>query len=536
MEYLEITDTQGRRRRVELKRNRLLVGREPTCDVYLPHPNVSRRHAQIQRSPEGVWILQDLNSLNHVYVGDRVVQQIVLESGTEVRIADYRLTLLEASTIIEPGKAAVDKGEPWTSLGPAWIEQLHVFQRELLRLEQPRQVLEKLAQEFVRIAQPQVVAVGTAHTPGARDRYHWDVIVAPDGEDGQPRLEEASARTTGEESEVQCWTANLSDNDTPGPIPPLCLLFPMKGRSGIIGHVYVHRPRLAPLPPEVQRYLGLLSTHAGLVWDNLQLAELRSAQKQFEQELRQARQIQIGLFPPTFEVDPRLNAFAVNLPSVRVSGDYYDLVKTGPNTVAFVIADAMGHGMPAAILMAAVRAGLRMGLLLNEPWPKVFKGLDEIIMQARPESVFVTGIVGQIDLARRELQIVSAGHLAPSLLVGGQPVKLPAACQTRPWGLDFDSPWEVGRVPLGEGDWSILCYTDGVIENERPEDSLNAERAGAYHRANAHLSAEDLCQGIVGEASARCAAPGSLADDQTVLVLRSAGGLLRRPPTLPVKP
>ena len=133
MEYLEITDTQGRRRRVELKRNRLLVGREPTCDVYLPHPNVSRRHAQIQRSPEGVWILQDLNSLNHVYVGDRTVQQIVLEGGKEVRIAEYRLTLLEASTIIEPGKARADKGEPWTSLGPAWIEQLHIFQRELLR-------------------------------------------------------------------------------------------------------------------------------------------------------------------------------------------------------------------------------------------------------------------------------------------------------------------------------------------------------------------------------------------------------------------
>jgi serine phosphatase RsbU (regulator of sigma subunit)/pSer/pThr/pTyr-binding forkhead associated (FHA) protein len=536
MEYLEITDTQGRRRRVELKRNRLLVGREPTCDVYLPHPNVSRRHAQIQRSPEGSWILQDLNSLNHVYVGDHPVQQIVLEGGTEVRIAEYRLTLLEASTIIEPGKALVDKGEPWTSLGPAWIDQLHAFQRELLRSEQTRQVLEKLAHEFSRIAQPQVVAVGTAHAPGARDRYHWDVILYPEGENSPPRLEEASARIQNEESEVQCWAGQLSDGDTPGPVPPLCLLFPMKGRSGIIGHVYVFRPRLAPLPPEVQRYLGLLVTHAGLVWDNLQLVELRGAQKQYEQELRQARQIQIGLFPPTFDVDPRLNAFAVNLPSVRVSGDYYDLVKTGPNTVAFVIADAMGHGMPAAILMAAVRAGLRMGLLLNESWAKVFKGLDEIIVQARPESVFVTGLVGQIDLARRELQIVSAGHLAPSILVGGRPVSLPPVCQTRPWGLDFDSPWEVGRVPLGEGDWSILCYTDGVIENERPEDSLNAERAAAYHRANAHLSAEDVCQGIVGEAASTYAANGTLADDQTVLVLRSAGAMHRRPPTLQMPP
>ena len=87
-------------------------------------------------------------------------------------------------------------------------------------------------------------------------------------------------------------------------------------------------------------------------------------------------------------------------------------------------------------------------------------------------------------------------------------------------------------MPLGDGDWSILCYTDGVIENERPEDSLNAERAAAYHRTNAHLSAEDLCQGIVGEAASTYAATGSLADDQTVLVLRSAGALLRRPPTL----
>jgi serine phosphatase RsbU (regulator of sigma subunit) len=533
MEYLEITDTQGRRRRIELKRSRLLIGREPTCDVYLPHPNVSRRHAQIQRSPQGAWILQDLNSLNKVYVDERPVQQIVLESGKEVRIAEYRLMLLEASTIIEPGKAGTEPGEPWTNLGPGWLEQLHGFQRELLRLEQPRQVLEKLAHEFGRIAQPQAVAVGTAPAAGVRERYHWDVILCPDGE---LSLEEASSRARSEDSEVQCWTRPpTTDGDTPGPVPPLCVLFPMKGRSGIIGHAYLCRPRLAPLPPEVQRYLGLLVTHAGLVWDNLQLAELRSAKKQFENELRQARQIQTGLFPPTFDLDPRLNAFAVNLPSVRVSGDYYDLVKTGPSTVAFVIADAMGHGMPAAILMAGVRAGLRMGLSLGESWERVFKGLDEIVMQARPESVFVTGLVGRIDLEKRELEIVSAGHHPPSVLRDGRPVALPPECMTRPWGLDFDSPWEVGRVALGDGDWSLLCYTDGVIEGGRDADAFDAKRAAAYHRAHANLSAEDLCQGVVGEAAARALA-GSLADDQTVLVLRSAGGVVRRPPTLHLPP
>src|SRR5260370_8606827 len=45
MYYLEITDASGRRRRVELTRPRLLIGREPTCDICLPHPPASRLHA-----------------------------------------------------------------------------------------------------------------------------------------------------------------------------------------------------------------------------------------------------------------------------------------------------------------------------------------------------------------------------------------------------------------------------------------------------------------------------------------------------------
>ena len=50
MEYLEIVDEQGKRRHIKLDRARYLIGREASCDICLPHPNVSRRHAQLQRS------------------------------------------------------------------------------------------------------------------------------------------------------------------------------------------------------------------------------------------------------------------------------------------------------------------------------------------------------------------------------------------------------------------------------------------------------------------------------------------------------
>src|SRR5581483_461616 len=139
--------------------------------------------------------------------------------------------------------------------------------------------------------------------------------------------------------------------------------------------------------------LSLVTNHAGLVWDNLYLMKARQAQIEFEKELQHARQIQTGLFPATFKVDPRLDAHAINLPSARVSGDYYDLFRTGPDSVAFVIADAMGHGLAAALLMAAVRAALRMGLSLHLSWDEIFRGVDDLIRQARADT-FVTGVVG----------------------------------------------------------------------------------------------------------------------------------------------
>jgi serine phosphatase RsbU (regulator of sigma subunit) len=137
--------------------------------------------------------------------------------------------------------------------------------------------------------------------------------------------------------------------------------------------------------------------------------------------------------------------------------------------------------------------------------------------------MFVTGIVGLLDLARRELQMVSAGHPLPSILVDGQAQAIPEQCRTRPWGLDLASTWEVGTVPLGGKQWSILCYTDGVTDAAaRTQRTFGAQRIAAFHTERHRMTAEDLCQGLLSEVAVQ---PGqrSLEDDQTVLVLRSSG-------------
>src|SRR5262245_31261958 len=383
---LEITG-QGRQWRVTLNRPRLLIGRETTCDIHLPHPNVSRRHAQLQQTDQGRWLLQDLNSLNHVYVEEkeaalstsprpgggssgtdrnavpswRMVEQIVLEPETPVRIAEFRLVLKE---IVAEGEAKnEDSTDNWTGLEPGWLEQLQAFQHSLLLLDDAQQVLERLAGEFQRVAYARTVAIGV---PGP-EQYQWPVVTGDRGEPGVDHCLEEATHHVAEDSEIHTWTFGGAQDFPPGP----AVLFPIRGRSSRLGHVLVQGPRYHPLSSAVQRYLSLLTTHAGLVWENFQMVALRLQQQEIMQELRAARQIQIDLFPPTFEVDPRLSAFGVNLPSVHVSGDYYDLFLTGPDTVAFVIADAMGHGLPAALMMAAVRASLRMGVTNGLSWEVV---------------------------------------------------------------------------------------------------------------------------------------------------------------------
>jgi serine phosphatase RsbU (regulator of sigma subunit) len=368
-----------------------------------------------------------------------------------------------------------------------------------------------LAVEFQRVAHAHIVAVAV---PGP-EVYQWPVITGDREEPGVMGLLDEAEAHLGDDSDVRIWTSAGGQDAAPAPV----MLFPIRGRSSTLGHVLVLSPRYHPLSSAVQRYLGLLTTHAGLVWENFQLVELRLVQQEIMQELRSARQIQIDLFPPTFEVDPRLGAFAVNLPSVQVSGDYYDLFMTGPDTVAFVIADAMGHGMPAALMMAAVRASLRMGVIHGLSWEAVFRGLDGIITQVRFGGGFVTGLLGEIDLSRRELRVVSAGHQPASIIVDGRPVPFPEQCQTRPWGLHFDCPWTEGRVHLGH-DWSILCYTDGIIEGAaRMRVGFGTQVVADYHNRNLNESAEDLCQGLLSEVSTNPG--GALGDDQTVLALRS---------------
>ncbi|MDC0709053.1 sigma 54-interacting transcriptional regulator [Stigmatella sp. ncwal1] len=68
------------------------VGSDPSSDLVLTDPTVSRRHLEIERTPKGL-LLKDLESRNGTYLDGRQVFQVLLQSGDKVQLGKTRLTI-----------------------------------------------------------------------------------------------------------------------------------------------------------------------------------------------------------------------------------------------------------------------------------------------------------------------------------------------------------------------------------------------------------------------------------------------------------
>ena len=87
---------------VALRRGQLTIGRDPRCEMVLADPQVSARHALIQRTPQG-YVLTDLGSKNGTFVNDRRVQQALLQGGERLRMGQTELVFTVAGVPVAPG-------------------------------------------------------------------------------------------------------------------------------------------------------------------------------------------------------------------------------------------------------------------------------------------------------------------------------------------------------------------------------------------------------------------------------------------------
>ena len=205
-------------------------------------------------------------------------------------------------------------------------------------------------------------------------------------------------------------------------------------------------------------------------------------------------------------------------PAHGVGGDYYDYFPIDAHTTQIIIADVSGKGVPAALLMSATAAGMRLEANRDRNMPQQVERLNTEIGAVSDPEKYVTLLVAEIDTTKRIIHYVNCGHNPAPLFRAktGTLTRLDSSCP--PIGLSPEEICELASEDLVAGD-VLVFYTDGVTEAEnRLDQEFGMERLSATVRSGSSLSAEDLMTSIYNAAADFCG--DNFHDDVTILVVK----------------
>jgi serine phosphatase RsbU (regulator of sigma subunit) len=238
-------------------------------------------------------------------------------------------------------------------------------------------------------------------------------------------------------------------------------------RAGVLEMVY-DRPVTDVDEDEARTYASLIA----------ELAVTRDLYSDVFARLRRSRpmtlaaEIQWELLPPlTFSSEHVVVTGALE-PSYEIGGDTFDYAVNG-STAELLVLDAVGHGVPAALLASAAVGAYRNGRRHEHGLSEIATQMDRVIAEQFSESRFATAVLARLDLETGRLLWVNAGHPAPVIIRGGSLVSPPGCPPSLPLGLQQRPAGEC-EAQLQAGD-RVLLYTDGIVEARSPDGEFFGE-------------------------------------------------------------
>ena len=555
----------------------VVVGRAPTCDLVLTDRYMSRAHARLHLDG-GRLTVEDLGSYNGTFVnGLKLDARAEVHAGDTIRISTSTLSVLPADTgreedqedgdadpsrraaaaqalpagvtLIRPASDLLPdlRPAPDPTSGPdrllryterlALLNEVH---RALTRTTGLDGLLELILDRVFDHFRPDEAAIFLRRDDGAFERVAVRTVGerAPAIESGRLEREVGTnglslvvldthddQRLAGSESLLatgvrSLLAAPLLDAPLAGGQYPLGMI--VLG-AGLGTHTFTE---------EDMELLVSLASAAALRIRNAALAEEAMERRRLEEELTLARSIQVALLTEALPEVAGWELWAGNVPSRRVSGDFYKVVERTTDDgseLVLLLADVSGKGMAASLLTAALEA-MTAGLLDLEDEGRspdaLCDRLNRLLFRRTPPAKYATGFLGLVDPETGRLRYASAGH-NPVLLVRGAPgaaepvERLWATGQ--PLGLLPAARFEVAEVTLAPGDLLVL-YSDGITEAADPEGrEYGLERLQRVCQEHRGEPLEVLAETIEGDL--REFADGEpFADDRTIVMARRVAG------------
>src|SRR5437870_8346728 len=273
------------------------------------------------------------------------------------------------------------------------------------------------------------------------------------------------------------------------------MVAPIISNDEVIGVFDLESDELNAYSNDDLEVLMLLASQVAIIIEKVMLHDQLIEKQRLETQLEVARQVQLELLPAR---DPELEGFdisAYNFPTEEVSGDYYDWVRIYDDQIGIVIADVSGKGVPAALLMAFLRASLRAATHIGYAPHISMSKVNYLLWESIESNQFVTAFYGILDATNRTLAYANAGHNPPLLIDADGKTRFEERGGV-PLGMFRDSRYYESYATIEPGQMLVL-YTDGVTEAANPKgEEYGRGRLEKAVRANRHLSAREMITAI----------------------------------------
>jgi sigma-B regulation protein RsbU (phosphoserine phosphatase) len=240
--------------------------------------------------------------------------------------------------------------------------------------------------------------------------------------------------------------------------------------------------------------------------------------RQQDEDFQKAREIQQGLLPKNV---PQIVGYQVTgtwQPALSVGGDYYDVLPLRDSSLGVVIADVVGKGISAALLMANLQAAVRAFATDGRGPAELCERINTVMCSNVASGKFITLFYCVLDSTKRKLTYSNAGHNPPILLSGEDVFRLEEGGALL--GVFPDWKYEQRSIDLQAGD-RILLFTDGLTEAEDiGGKEFGEDRLVEVFRQVRELPAIEIQTRVLETVRSFCR--GNFRDDATLLVITVA--------------
>jgi sigma-B regulation protein RsbU (phosphoserine phosphatase) len=297
------------------------------------------------------------------------------------------------------------------------------------------------------------------------------------------------------------------------------MVAPIISNNEVIGVFDLESDHLNAYSNDDLEVLMLLSSQVAIIIEKVMLHENLIEKQRLETQLEVARQVQLALLPSR---DPQLEGFeisAYNFPTEEVSGDYYDWVRIYDDQIGMVIADVSGKGMPAALLMAFLRASLRAATHIGYAPAISMSKVNYLLWESIERNQFVTAFYGIFDATNRTLAYSNAGH-NPALVMEADGSARFEERGGVPLGMFRDTRYYEYYLTIESGQMLVL-YTDGLTEARNSTDEeYGRDRLVESVRKCRDLSAREMIDYIHRDLITWTDGQGA-DDDVTIFIIKA---------------